>query len=162
MIYYFFNSFCFPTIEKLYSQIGKVSRLHNIIEPLLPCFWVLGIVLAHILELVTQPAGLASLNYGTVGQWKVGFNLTKESSPPYLFLSRCTYSVVPTPKALTIEQQADTEGSQVSVTTSANINGVRREGGGTDGAIATPPPCTQASEKVEGERKKKIKQYLYM
>ena len=74
MIYYFFNSFCFPTIEKLYSQIGKVSRLHNIIEPLLPCFcfWVLGIVLAHILELVTQPAGLASLNYGTVRLWKLG------------------------------------------------------------------------------------------
>ena len=28
-------------------------------------FWALGIVLAHILKQLTQPAGLASLNSGT-------------------------------------------------------------------------------------------------
>ena len=53
------------TIDKLYTQIGNVNRLHNIIEPFAALFWALGIVLAHILQKVTQPAGLASPNSGT-------------------------------------------------------------------------------------------------
>ena len=43
-------------------KIWKVNRLHNIIEPFPALFGALGIVLAHILQLLTQPAGLASLN----------------------------------------------------------------------------------------------------
>ena len=35
----------------------------NRIEPFAALFWALCIVLAHILEVVTQPAGLATLNY---------------------------------------------------------------------------------------------------
>ena len=46
--------------------MGKVFRLTWELNLLLPClFWVIGIVLAHILQQVTQPAGLASLNRGT-------------------------------------------------------------------------------------------------
>ena len=48
-----------------YNQIGNVNRLHNIIEPFAALFQALGIVLAHILQQVTQPASLASLNPGT-------------------------------------------------------------------------------------------------
>ena len=70
-----------------------MNRLLNRIEPFAALFWALGIVLAHILELVTQPSFLASLNNGTVRQWKVGFNLTEEAMPHYLFPSRCTYSM---------------------------------------------------------------------
>ena len=47
-----------------YTQIGNVFRLHNIIEPFAALFWALGIVLAHILKQLTQPAGPASLKYG--------------------------------------------------------------------------------------------------
>ena len=36
-------------IDKLYTQIDNVNRLHNIIEPFAALFWALGIVLAHIL-----------------------------------------------------------------------------------------------------------------
>ena len=43
----------------------KANRLHNRIEPFPALFWALGIVLAHILQKVTQPAGLASPNSGT-------------------------------------------------------------------------------------------------
>ena len=50
------------TIDKLYTQIGNDNRLHNVIEPFAALFWALSIVLAHILQKVTQPAGLASLN----------------------------------------------------------------------------------------------------
>ena len=35
-------------IDKWYTQIGNVNRLHNIIEPFAALFWALGIVLAHI------------------------------------------------------------------------------------------------------------------
>ena len=45
--------------------MGNVFRLCNIIEPFAALFWALGIVLAHILQQVTQPAGLASFNSGT-------------------------------------------------------------------------------------------------
>ena len=38
------------SIDKLYTQIGNVNRLHNIIEPFASLFWALGIVLAHILQ----------------------------------------------------------------------------------------------------------------
>ena len=67
-----------PTPEKQKSQppwpqlqinisrkIGKVSRLHIRIEPFPALFWAIGIVLAHILQQVTQHAGLASLHCGT-------------------------------------------------------------------------------------------------
>ena len=43
----------------------KVNRLYNRIEPFSALFWALSIVLAHILQKVTQPASLASLNHGT-------------------------------------------------------------------------------------------------
>ena len=53
------------------------------IEPfaLLFCHFGLSALLAHILQQVTQPTGLSSLNYGTVGQRKVRINLTDEASP---------------------------------------------------------------------------------
>ena len=38
------------SIDKLYTQIGNVDRLHNIIEPFAALFWALGFVLAHILQ----------------------------------------------------------------------------------------------------------------
>ena len=37
-------------IDKFYTQIGNVNRLHNIIEHFAPLFWALGIVLAHVLQ----------------------------------------------------------------------------------------------------------------
>ena len=43
----------------------KINRLYNRIEPFSALFWAIGIVLAHILQWVTQPASLASLNNGT-------------------------------------------------------------------------------------------------
>ena len=46
--------------------MGKANRLCNRIEPFAALFSALGNVLAHILQQVTQPAGLASLNYDTV------------------------------------------------------------------------------------------------
>ena len=51
---------------KYYSQMGKVLRL-----TFAALFWALNIVLGHILQQVTQPAGLASLNHGTVRQCNV-------------------------------------------------------------------------------------------
>ena len=42
----------------------KAIRLYNRIEPFSALF-SLGIVFAHILQWVTQSAGLASLNHGT-------------------------------------------------------------------------------------------------
>ena len=53
------------SIDKLYTQISNVFRLCLRIEPFSVMFWALGIVLAHILKQLTQPAGLASLNSGT-------------------------------------------------------------------------------------------------
>ena len=43
------------TIDKLYPDCSNVNCLHNIIEPFAALFWALGIVLAHILQKVTQP-----------------------------------------------------------------------------------------------------------
>ena len=43
----------------------KANRLYNRIEPFSALFLALSIVLAHILQKVTQPAGLAALNHGT-------------------------------------------------------------------------------------------------
>ena len=43
----------------------KANRLYNRIELFPALFWALGIVLAHILQLATQPASLASLNHRT-------------------------------------------------------------------------------------------------
>ena len=45
--------------------MAKANHLHNRIEPFSALFWALSIVLAHILQWVTQPASLASLNSGT-------------------------------------------------------------------------------------------------
>ena len=65
-----------PPIDKLYTQISNVFRLCLIIESFSVMFWALGIVLAHILKQLTQPAGLASLNSGTgrvlYGRGKLG------------------------------------------------------------------------------------------
>ena len=50
--------------------MARANRFHNRIEPFSALFWALSIVLAHILQLVTQPAGLASLElarYYTAG-----------------------------------------------------------------------------------------------
>ena len=50
------------------------------IEPVAALFWSLGIVIAHILKQLTQPAGVASLSsgtghwHGTVQQGSVRFN----------------------------------------------------------------------------------------
>ena len=67
-----------------------MNHLHNRIEPFPVLFLALGIVLAHIQQKVTQPADLASLNFGTGtvlygrGQLYVQFD---EVFPPILFLS---------------------------------------------------------------------------
>ena len=53
-------------IDQLYTQIGKVFMSYWRIEPFVALFWALSIVLVHILKQLTQPAGLASLNNGTV------------------------------------------------------------------------------------------------
>ena len=44
--------------------MGNVSSSMRV-EPFAVLFWALSIVLAHILQKGTQPAGLASLNRGT-------------------------------------------------------------------------------------------------
>ena len=76
--------------------MGKVLRL-----TFAALFWALDIVLAHILQQVTQPAGLASLNHGTlVQQWQVRFNLTEEVSPPSIFPSSCIIYLCDTPARL--------------------------------------------------------------
>ena len=59
-----YEQYSVGSIDKLYTQIGNVNRLHNIIEPFAALFWALGSVLEHILQKVTQPAGLASANSG--------------------------------------------------------------------------------------------------
>ena len=64
----------------MYTKIGNIFRLCNIIEPFAALFWAFGIVLVHILKQLTQPAGLASLNSGAgtvlhVRQGSVRFNL---------------------------------------------------------------------------------------
>ena len=43
-------------IDKLYTQMGKVFRLTLELNLFAALFWALGIVLAHILQQVTQPA----------------------------------------------------------------------------------------------------------
>ena len=43
----------------------KANCLYNRIEPFSALSLALGIVLAHLLQKVTQPAGLASLNHCT-------------------------------------------------------------------------------------------------
>ena len=67
--------------------MGKVFRLHLRFEPFAVLFWALGIVLAHILQQMTQPAGLPSLNHGRLRQWKDRFNLREEALAPSLFPS---------------------------------------------------------------------------
>ena len=59
------SSDIFKAFHGFYKQIGKENRLHNRIEPFPTLFWALGILLAHILQQVTQPAGLESRNHGT-------------------------------------------------------------------------------------------------
>ena len=44
--------------------MANANRLPNSIEPFSALFWALGIVLGLTLQLVTQPAGLSSLNSG--------------------------------------------------------------------------------------------------
>ena len=62
------------------------------VKPFAVLFWALGTVLGHLLQLVTQPACLASLNYDTVtvlyGR-PVRFNLIEDASAPFLFPSSC-------------------------------------------------------------------------
>ena len=71
--------------------MGKVFRL----EPFAVLFLSLDIVLTHILEQLTQPASLASLNCGTgtilysVQQGSVRFNLIEDASVLFLFQSSC-------------------------------------------------------------------------
>ena len=66
----------------------KVNRLYIIIEPFSALFWALGIVLAHILQKVTQPASLASLNHGSgtvlYGRGQLGSIRVKKRPPPPL------------------------------------------------------------------------------
>ena len=73
--------------------MGKVFHLNLRIKPFALLFWALGIVLAHILKQLTQPAGLASLNSctGTVlyGRGSVRFNLRVRRQPPFTFLCSC-------------------------------------------------------------------------
>ena len=69
------------SIDKLYTQIGNVNRLHNRIEPIAALFWALGIVLAHIILTVLYGRGqLGSIRLKTSGTCH--------------FLSCCTYSMV--------------------------------------------------------------------
>ena len=71
------------------------------VEPFAVLFWALGIVLANILQQVTQPAGLAYLNRGTgtvlsasVRQGSVRFILMQEVSPNSFPFLLYTYSMV--------------------------------------------------------------------
>ena len=58
-------------------------------EPFSVMFWALGIVLAHRLQKVTQPAAWPGIpqqwyRHGTIGQGSVRFNLSEEVTPPPL------------------------------------------------------------------------------
>ena len=94
-------------IDKLFTQIGNVFRLSWELNLLLPCFWALGIVLAHILTQLTQPAGLASFNIGTgrvlYGRGELGSILREDASGPCI-LPSCyiifIYAPPQTPKIL--------------------------------------------------------------
>ena len=46
--------------DKLYTQMGKVDRLRNIVQPLAALFWALGIVCTC--QHLTLPVGPASLH----------------------------------------------------------------------------------------------------
>ena len=67
-------------IDKLYTQIGNVNRLHNIIEPFAALFWALGIVLAQCAcTAIGDPARLPGIPqswywHGNVRQGSVRFN----------------------------------------------------------------------------------------
>ena len=83
----FMSEILHPKINN--RKIGKVNRLHNRIEALV---WALGIVLAHILQKVSQPNGLASLNHGTgtvqYGRGQLGSIWWKKRCPqPFSSLS---------------------------------------------------------------------------
>ena len=72
-------------------KIGKVNRLHNYrIEPFPALFWALGIVLTLIMQQVTHPAVLASLNRGTgtcmAGVSQVQFDGRSIAPNPFPFL----------------------------------------------------------------------------
>ena len=71
--------------------MGKVFRLIRGLNLSLSCFGLSALYLrnAHIMQQVTQPAGLASLNHCTVQPWKVRFNLIGDASAPFLFPSLC-------------------------------------------------------------------------
>ena len=82
------------------KKIGKVNCLHNRIEPFAVHFWALSIVLVHILQQVTQPTGLSSLNCGTgtvlYGRSQLGSILWKKHRPPPFYALAivtlcCTY-----------------------------------------------------------------------
>ena len=76
-------------IDKLYTQIIRWAKyfVFLTIEPFAVLFWALGIVLSHILQQLTQPAGQAYLNHawywhGTVRQGSVRFNLRERCLGP--------------------------------------------------------------------------------
>ena len=52
------------TVNNIYPDGQSVSSSLRV-APFAVLFWALSIVLAHILQQVTQPAGLASLKRGT-------------------------------------------------------------------------------------------------
>ena len=50
--------------EKLVLPSSCAKLFYRTLEPSAALFWALSIVLAHILNQLTQPAGPASLKYG--------------------------------------------------------------------------------------------------
>ena len=81
-----------------YNQISNIFRLCNRIEPLRPCF--MGsrhctCAYTAIGDPARRP-GIPQAWYwhGTIWQGSVRFNLMEEVSPPSLFLSCCTYSMI--------------------------------------------------------------------
>ena len=94
------SSDIFKAFHGFYKQIGKENRLHNRIEPFPTLFWALGILLAHILQQVTQPAGLEFRNLGTgtvlytAGVSQVQFEGRSAAANPYPLLLYFLYGSI--------------------------------------------------------------------
>ena len=95
-----------------------MNRLCNRIKPFPALFWALGGIVhtcAFTVTAIGDPAlrpGIPQPWYwhGTVPQGSDRFNLTEEASPPNLFLSSCTYSMV------------DNESRRIESITSLSLN----------------------------------------
>ena len=85
---------CAHTIDKLYTRIGNVFRLHLRVEPFAVLFWALGIVQysAHILNRwpslpAWHPSTVVLAQFCTAGVSYCKFNLSEDESATCLFRS---------------------------------------------------------------------------